>query len=123
MFQQAIGDGGQGWGNVILYIFTSEKFRKRLFGWKPVCVRDSKQVDHQKKPIIRGSKEQHNKYAAINNYCPTTVNNAGDVPISVTSCKAMAYYTQEHSHVNRETLSEFSHEPTTEFGASTTDDT
>lgn len=87
-----------------------------------MCVRDSKQVDHQKIPIIHGSKEQRNKYAAINN-CPTTVNNARDVPISVTSYKAMAYYTQEHSHVNRETLSEFSHEPTTEFGASITDDT
>ena len=30
---QAIGDGGQGWGNAILYIFASKIVRKRLFGW------------------------------------------------------------------------------------------
>ncbi len=31
--KQAIGDGGQGWGNAILYIFLSAKLRGRLFGW------------------------------------------------------------------------------------------
>ncbi len=29
---QAIGDGGQGWGNALLYIFLSPSIRKRLFG-------------------------------------------------------------------------------------------
>ena len=29
---QAIGDGGQGWGNALLYIFFSPRIRKRLFG-------------------------------------------------------------------------------------------
>lgn len=29
---QAIGDGGQGWGNAILYIFFSPDIRRRLFG-------------------------------------------------------------------------------------------
>lgn len=29
---QAIGDGGQGWGNAILYIFLSPTMRRRLFG-------------------------------------------------------------------------------------------
>ena len=28
---QAIGDGGQGWGNAVLYIFASSQIRKRLF--------------------------------------------------------------------------------------------
>lgn len=32
MFIQAIGDGGQGWGNAILYIVLSPTIRKRLFG-------------------------------------------------------------------------------------------
>ena len=27
---QAIGDGGQGWGNFILYVVVSEKIRKKL---------------------------------------------------------------------------------------------
>lgn len=29
---QAIGDGGQGWGNALLYIFLSPNIRRRLFG-------------------------------------------------------------------------------------------
>ncbi len=29
---KAIGDGGQGWGNAILYIFLSPSIRQRLFG-------------------------------------------------------------------------------------------
>jgi hypothetical protein len=29
---QAIGDGGQGWGNAILYVFFSPEIRRRLFG-------------------------------------------------------------------------------------------
>ena len=31
LFLQAIGDGGQGWGNAILYIFFSPVIRSRLF--------------------------------------------------------------------------------------------
>ena len=31
MCMQAIGDGGQGWGNAILYIFFSPVIRARLF--------------------------------------------------------------------------------------------
>lgn len=30
---QALGDGGQGWGNFILYVLASSKIRNRLFGW------------------------------------------------------------------------------------------
>lgn len=29
---QAVGDGGQGWGNAILYIFLSSAIRHKLFG-------------------------------------------------------------------------------------------
>ena len=29
-FSQAIGDGGQGWGNAILYVFLSPTIRERL---------------------------------------------------------------------------------------------
>jgi len=29
---QAIGDGGQGWGNAILYVFLSPTIRHKLFG-------------------------------------------------------------------------------------------
>ena len=29
-FPQAIGDGGQGWGNAVLYILASSKIRKKL---------------------------------------------------------------------------------------------
>ena len=32
MYSQAIGDGGQGWGNVILFVLASDKIRARLFG-------------------------------------------------------------------------------------------
>ena len=32
---QAIGDGGQGWGNCIVYIFLSSDMRKKLF-WNPL---------------------------------------------------------------------------------------
>jgi len=28
---QAIGDGGQGWGNVLLYVLASDKIRQRLY--------------------------------------------------------------------------------------------
>lgn len=37
-YMHAIGDGGQGWGNAILYIFASTKIRDRMFGWlyKPI---------------------------------------------------------------------------------------
>ena len=31
-FPQAVGDGGQGWGNAILYIFFSSTIRRKLFG-------------------------------------------------------------------------------------------
>lgn len=31
MHLQAVGDGGQGWSNVILYIFLSPVIRKQLF--------------------------------------------------------------------------------------------
>ena len=31
-FPQAVGDGGQGWGNAILYIFFSSTIRHKLFG-------------------------------------------------------------------------------------------
>ena len=103
--QQAIGDGGQGWGNVILYIFTSEKLRKRLFGWMTVCVHNSNQVDRLSKPSY---KEQ---YAAINNH-PTAMNNPGGV--SILSSKMVARYTPK-VHINGEPLSAISHEPTTEF--------
>ena len=30
-FPQAIGDGGQGWGNFILYVMVSGKVRNKLF--------------------------------------------------------------------------------------------
>ena len=29
---QALGDGGQGWGNVVLFVLASDKIRTRLFG-------------------------------------------------------------------------------------------
>lgn len=35
---QAIGDGGQGWGNFILYVLASGKIRNRLFGWMVDCL-------------------------------------------------------------------------------------
>ena len=36
---QAIGDGGQGWGNAICYIFLSPVMRARLVGeWCGTCV-------------------------------------------------------------------------------------
>ncbi len=39
LFPQAIGDGGQGWGNAILYIFLSSVIRERLLGeWCGKCV-------------------------------------------------------------------------------------
>lgn len=37
---QAIGDGGQGWGNFILYVLASEKIRNRLFGWLSDCIQN-----------------------------------------------------------------------------------
>lgn len=38
-FLQAIGDGGQGWGNAILYIFMSPVMRERLIGeWCGKCM-------------------------------------------------------------------------------------
>lgn len=30
LFCQSVGDGGQGWGNVLLYIILSPKIRQRL---------------------------------------------------------------------------------------------
>ena len=30
LFPQTIGDGGQGWGNAVLYIFASSKIRKKV---------------------------------------------------------------------------------------------
>ena len=82
-----------------------------------MCVRDSKQVDHPRLPILHGSKKQHNKYAAINNF-PTTVNNP-----AIPATNAMVHYTLEHAHVNdREPLTEFSYEPTTDFNAPSSDD-
>lgn len=42
---QAIGDGGQGWGNAILYIFLSPIIRERLIGeWCGKCA--EKLEDH-----------------------------------------------------------------------------
>lgn len=37
-YLQAIGDGGQGWGNFILYVLASGKIRNRLFGWMVDCL-------------------------------------------------------------------------------------
>ena len=117
--QQAIGDGGQGWGNVILYIFASEKLRKRLFGWMIVCVHKPKCLSHTDcptKPIVHGFKEQ---YASINNHL-TTMNNPGSV--STFNGKMVAHYTPEVQEPlsvilgdNAESLLVNSHEPTTEF--------
>ena len=43
LFYQAIGDGGQGWGNAILYIFLSPVIRQRLLGeW---CGRCADKID------------------------------------------------------------------------------
>lgn len=108
--QQAVGDGGQGWGNVILYVITSAKIRQRLFGWMMVCSRDSKPktpsqtVNH---PINRTFKERPNDYAAI-----TNVNNPGTFP---PSSKAMVHYTPDHT---REPSSTNAHEPTTDLNTS-----
>ena len=33
---QAVGDGGQGWGNALLYVFLSPVIRKELIFW-PFC--------------------------------------------------------------------------------------
>ena len=31
LFPQTIGDGGQGWGNAVLYVFASSKIRKKKY--------------------------------------------------------------------------------------------
>jgi len=45
---QAIGDGGQGWGNLVLYIVASDKIRNRLF----TCRKEQKSEVNQ--PILSG---------------------------------------------------------------------
>ena len=111
--QQAIGDGGQGWGNVILYIFASEKLRKRLLGWM-ICVHKPKSLSHTDcptKPIAHQFKEQ---------YASTTMNNPRSV--SAFNGKMVAHCTPEVQEPlsailedNAESLLVNSHEPTTEF--------
>lgn len=63
---QSIGDGGQGWGNILLYVFSSPKIRQRL--WNTVRhpnLRDflglgntSTARQSQMNGYIQGSKEQ-----------------------------------------------------------------
>ena len=44
---QAVGDGGQGWGNAILYIFLSPVIRERLIGeWCGTCLEKLEKLDH-----------------------------------------------------------------------------
>lgn len=104
--QQAIGDGGQGWGNVILYVITSAKIRQRLFGWMMVWSRDYSQAVNR--PINRSFKERPNDYAAISN-----VNNSHRT--FTPPNKAMVHYTPDHT---REPSSTNTHEPTTDLSTS-----
>ena len=57
-FAQGIGDGGQGWGNLILYVFTTKEIRERLFS----C---------HKSPTPKSSAIQRNQY---NRFYNTTQN-------------------------------------------------
>ena len=58
---QAVGDGGQGWGNFILYVFTNKQMRERLFS----CC--------HKSPDPETSAIQHNQQ--YNRFYNTTENN------------------------------------------------
>lgn len=47
---QAIGDGGQGWGNVLLYVLASDKIRTRLLGQMFGCCSEDDEAPHAPPP-------------------------------------------------------------------------
>ena len=62
---QALGDGGQGWGNVFLYILSSPKIRERLFyclchpSWRNLTGLNRSERDGAALPDLLPSAGQH----------------------------------------------------------------
>ena len=64
---QAIGDGGQGWGNAILYIFLSPVIRQRLIGeWCGRCVENLDDNLNRVSGVSADPDQNHARYKSRN---------------------------------------------------------
>lgn len=125
---QAIGDGGQGWGNAILYIFLSPVIRERLIGeWCGKCVEKLEGLDHlgvaggrasnqQGNSVqFRGSNgvkrkgERNNKPAAVSRRgvgLPSSSSSSSETVPLLSGKKAQGYNIREYNTTTTATMTE-----------------
>lgn len=116
---QAVGDGGQGWGNALLYIFLSPKLRGRLFGclYRPLAhccqMMTSKRYSNTDGSINRTAKTPH---ARSQLWKTNDIEQPNYLAVSVESNSA--YFVPRASRRNGPPGEEVACEPTTEFSSS-----